>query len=383
MRIFIAWSGLRSQAIAKHLRSWFPNFIQALKPFLSTEDIAAGSRWSANIAKQLQDSDFGVICLTRDNIFSPWIHFESGALSVPYEKERVCPILVDREIGNRLPDTLKQFQLTTITKDNFGNLLRRFNSRLELSALSDQLLDGSLERNWAGFESEFTRIRLIDYQDSITPGALGSALDYLGEAGKLDDPIFRDLVIREIRKFEAACAQWATGVVKPSSTFYNILLINVYKNAKKNVFSTSIEAYLDTWVSPLGEEILRAHNEAGQPVTRVFVFARRQNVSLRAINAMDNQRDAGVNVRLYFDDESRSKFENLGLRDFTIIDDGDIIGVTEQYGIGRLHAVWYFKNAKKWDELRDVRDTLKFHTREYNQKIRAELLDSVTEAHPA
>ena len=45
MKIFISWSGEKSRRIALMLREWFPNVLNAVEPFVSSEDIAKGSRW--------------------------------------------------------------------------------------------------------------------------------------------------------------------------------------------------------------------------------------------------------------------------------------------------------------------------------------------------
>ena len=81
MKVFISWSGERSRSIAEALREWLPDVIQAVKPWLSAEDIDKGARWSSDLAHELEDAHVGVICLTPENLEEPWIHFEAGALS--------------------------------------------------------------------------------------------------------------------------------------------------------------------------------------------------------------------------------------------------------------------------------------------------------------
>ncbi len=50
MKLFISWSGARSEYIAEVLREWLPNVIQAVCPWMSASDIDKGSRWSSNLA---------------------------------------------------------------------------------------------------------------------------------------------------------------------------------------------------------------------------------------------------------------------------------------------------------------------------------------------
>ena len=50
MKIFVSWSGDFSHAVAKALKDWLPNVIQAVEVFLSSEDIAKGSQWFHELA---------------------------------------------------------------------------------------------------------------------------------------------------------------------------------------------------------------------------------------------------------------------------------------------------------------------------------------------
>ena len=99
MKIFISWSGERSEAIAKALREWFPLVLHFLQPWLSGSDIEAGERWSIEIAKELENCKFGVICITRENLGSPWILFEAGALAKSMQDGRVIPLLLDLDFN--------------------------------------------------------------------------------------------------------------------------------------------------------------------------------------------------------------------------------------------------------------------------------------------
>ena len=77
MKVFISWSGEKSNKIANILREWIPCVIQSIKPYVSSKDIDKGARWSTDIAKELEDSHFGIICITKSNINAPWINIEA------------------------------------------------------------------------------------------------------------------------------------------------------------------------------------------------------------------------------------------------------------------------------------------------------------------
>jgi len=85
MKVFITFSGERSRSVASALHRWIPRVLQSVAPWLSEEDIQKGKRWRPEVAKALSETHFGILCLTPDNLLSPWIHFEAGALAKSIE----------------------------------------------------------------------------------------------------------------------------------------------------------------------------------------------------------------------------------------------------------------------------------------------------------
>ena len=59
-----------------------------------SEQIAKGARWSPEIAKELQETSFGIVCVTPENTNAPWLLFETGALSKTIEGTHVRPYLL-------------------------------------------------------------------------------------------------------------------------------------------------------------------------------------------------------------------------------------------------------------------------------------------------
>ena len=94
MKLFISWSGQLSHQIAKELKDWFPLIINQLEPFVSSESIKKGDRWMIDVYSELEQSNFGVICLTKENLYEPWIMFEAGALSKNLSQSRVSSLLL-------------------------------------------------------------------------------------------------------------------------------------------------------------------------------------------------------------------------------------------------------------------------------------------------
>ena|SRR5689334_7768015 len=97
-------------------------------PWLSAGDVDKGAKWAQAISGQLEKSDFGLICLTPENLTSPWLLFEAGALSKK-EESRVCTYLYDLKYEN-VKDPLSQFQHTLATEAETKKLVGTINRAL-------------------------------------------------------------------------------------------------------------------------------------------------------------------------------------------------------------------------------------------------------------
>ena len=153
MDLFLSWSGKRSKAVAEALKPWLRQVIQAVEPWISS-DIDKGTRWSQKVADRLERSKVGIICLTPENLSSPWILFEAGALSKTKDAY-VCTFLLDLSPED-VAQPLSQFQLTTPDKEDCRKLLGTINEAVRKAGerdLSDQVLDRVFETNWPGLEA--------------------------------------------------------------------------------------------------------------------------------------------------------------------------------------------------------------------------------------
>lgn len=129
MKIFISWSGPLSQRVAEALRDWLPSVLQLAEPWVSSEDIAKGSRWGVEVGHELDDADFGIICVTPGNEGARWLNFEAGGLAKAFEQSLVSPFLfgVDHEAIAGGP--LAQFQGTQYDQHDVLRLIRSINSK--------------------------------------------------------------------------------------------------------------------------------------------------------------------------------------------------------------------------------------------------------------
>lgn len=158
MKVFISWSGAESKAVALALHEWIPDVIQAVEPWMSAADIDAGSRWSEELARELNRIRFGIFCMTSANLTAPWMLYEAGALSRQLRQGRICPYLFG--VGPKdLASPFSHFQAVSTDKDGTRRLMQALNKAAEKNALSEQRLVKYFEKSWPDLERRLAAAR--------------------------------------------------------------------------------------------------------------------------------------------------------------------------------------------------------------------------------
>lgn len=102
MKIFISWSGEGSISaeVANLLEKWIPLVAPFVETWNSQNSISSGTRWFNETMNALDNSLMCVLCLTRANLSSRWIHFEAGALARTFQEQSgsVIPLLIRESI---------------------------------------------------------------------------------------------------------------------------------------------------------------------------------------------------------------------------------------------------------------------------------------------
>ena len=159
MKIFISWSGDLSNKVALILHEWLPSVIQSLEPYVSSENIDKGARWSTDISKELEDSSFGILCVTKDNIDAPWLVFEAGALSKSVEKSRVTPFLFGVNNAD-LQGPILQFQSTSFEEDDVRKLIHTINEAAESHNLDEGRINQIFDVWWPKLKESLDAIEI-------------------------------------------------------------------------------------------------------------------------------------------------------------------------------------------------------------------------------
>jgi hypothetical protein len=208
MRVFLSWSGNRSKAIAEVMRNWLPSVLQAVRPYFSPDDVSKGSRWSSEIAKELESSRVALLFITPENPEAPWLVFEAGALSKNLDRSKVCPLLFGEIEPADIKGPLVQFQAAKFGKTEMKRVLKMINTELADAALAPDVLDSVFEMWWPKLDEQVSqRLRETAHSDETAKRPDRELLEEIlvlarrnyrmdrEERPGVDHPAFEDLVL--------------------------------------------------------------------------------------------------------------------------------------------------------------------------------------------
>lgn len=161
VRVFLSWSGEGSQSheAAKALNGWIQNVIHVAEPFLSSDDILPGDRWNNILGKELDHSGFGILCITKESLNSPWLLFEAGALAGGYKNpRRVCPYLLDMPRGDLKPP-LSQFNAVAADRDGTFKMMQSLNATVDGPLVPEEILKKSFKVWWDELDALLAPLR--------------------------------------------------------------------------------------------------------------------------------------------------------------------------------------------------------------------------------
>lgn len=162
MKVFISWSGKKSELVAIEIRNWLSSMFQSLEIWISTRDISPGARWHVTLSKALEQSSIGIICLAKDNLNSNWLLFEAGAISKAVDESRLVPLLIDLE-KNQLTGPLSFFQTITLQKEELYNLAQTINQLNNSNFRDQKIFDLVFEKWWSDLDYNLNKINNTNY----------------------------------------------------------------------------------------------------------------------------------------------------------------------------------------------------------------------------
>lgn len=156
MKVFISWSG-SGGAIAQELSEWMRRLLHPAEFFVSKGGISPGQKWREVISQELSDSDIGVVCLTREALTAPWVHFEAGALAKDVKTAKLIAIrfgVAERDIQG----PLEEFNNVDFDKEGLCSVVQTLNGSL-VKPHRNEDLQANFEDRWPHLKKRIGEIR--------------------------------------------------------------------------------------------------------------------------------------------------------------------------------------------------------------------------------
>jgi hypothetical protein len=131
------------------------------------------------MARELDETRVGIICLTPQNMNAPWILFEAGALSKTLEETFVCPYLLDIRPAD-LEGPLAQFQAAIANEEDTKKLVQTINRALGEEALAEERANKTFEVWWPQLQERLASV---------------SAAEREQETGRSDREILEEILV--------------------------------------------------------------------------------------------------------------------------------------------------------------------------------------------
>lgn len=162
-KIFISWSSDYERRVAEQIGSSISSVFNGVEPWISSVNIRAGQQWFSELMNALAQSKFAIACLSRRTSNSPWIMFESGAVSAKLAATKLVPLALDFDISN-LVDPLARFNGVAFDQANMEALFRSINESVG-SPLAEEGLRSAFNNRWPQMETAVRKI--LDVESAI------------------------------------------------------------------------------------------------------------------------------------------------------------------------------------------------------------------------
>jgi hypothetical protein len=155
--IFVSWSQPGSRQAAEAFREWLPRALPGVSAWMSKEDITKGRPWFAAVSEQLSRSKACLICVTPENVKSPWLFYEAGAVAHAMPGALICSYLIGVTPSALAGTPLREFQTTVFDKEDTRRLIRDLNRQLD-TPHDEVLLRSAFDKNWTSLQKKLNKV---------------------------------------------------------------------------------------------------------------------------------------------------------------------------------------------------------------------------------
>jgi hypothetical protein len=179
MDILLCWSKERSKLVARALHEWLPKVLPGVKPWMSELDLEKGKDWFDQLHDFFAEARAAIVCITPENVRSPWIYYESGQIAGRLETNLVCPYLLEEQPSILSDGPLGRIQATKAEKEDTLRLLRTLNKHLGGKAIRESDLDVNFEREWSSIAGTLRRVAEMRAEPVVPNNFIKTDIDQL------------------------------------------------------------------------------------------------------------------------------------------------------------------------------------------------------------
>jgi len=201
---------------------------------------------------------------------------------------------------------------------------------------------------------------------------LKSISDSLKVSLQISHPEFQKIVIETCAELDGKLADIKNGQVRVDSKDYNVAMHTMLSSAKTSVFCVHRGDYLLEWFQRIGRSIISSHKQSGATATHLFVFNRAEDVTEAHQNALATLDESQkVDVFVYFDKQDFNyRYPEDLPRDYTLLDGGDAICVTDRLESDGFSGTWYFNDSRRKARFNNEFSALKRESRRFSRAER-------------
>ncbi len=168
LKVFISWSK-NSRQVGKAVSDAVKEIFDPVVTTFISQEIKAGARGLEEIDASLNETDFGIICLTRSNQTEQWINYEAGALSrqVEDKRSRMGVFLVDLTV-DEVNSPMNIFQCKLAKLEGFTDLMSSLND-LASPGLNENTLNKRINAAWPDVEQAVKAVLAGEPDQPVTP----------------------------------------------------------------------------------------------------------------------------------------------------------------------------------------------------------------------
>ena len=166
MNVLLSWSKDQSKAVASAFYEWLPAVVPGIEPWMSSKDISKGREWFRELQDVLENTRICIICLTPENVRSPWIYYETGAIATNGPDVLICPYLLGFSPPMLDDGPLGKWQCTVATYDDTWELIKSLNNNALDEKYDLAILKDNFQTHWPDFAKRIEPLLDVESKDA-------------------------------------------------------------------------------------------------------------------------------------------------------------------------------------------------------------------------